>query len=251
MIGSRARIGIIYPEDGLLDSDFYCCSPFGVSVHITRVPIEQTVDQLRRIESISLGMEKAASLFNLIKPDCVAFACTAASFLLGAGRDYELSERIAKITGCNATTTATASVEALRSLAVKKISVLAPYEEETCSILSRFFEDSGFHVLNTEALGLNGMAIPEVDPYRIYHFAKTACRSEADAIFISCTNFRGFEIISYLEKDLNKPVVTANQATMWHALRLAGVFDYQHGLGKLFNSEQRISIHKHVNILGI
>ena len=44
----------------------------------------------------------------------------------------------------------------------------------------------------------------------------------ADAIFISCTGLRTAAIIDELEAALSKPVVTANQATLWRLAHLAG-----------------------------
>jgi len=40
--------------------------------------------------------------------------------------------------------------------------------------------------------------------------------------------------ISELERQLGKPVVTANQATAWEALQMMGVKPILPGLGKLF-----------------
>jgi len=56
---------------------------------------------------------------------------------------------------------------------------------------------------------------------------------EADAVFISCTSVRTFEIIAPLERDLGKPVISSNQATIWHALRKTGIRDTIEGYGRL------------------
>ena len=57
---------------------------------------------------------------------------------------------------------------------------------------------------------------------------------ESDGLFISCTNWRTFEIIKYLERDLGKPVITSNQAALWYSLRKIGIRDNITELGKLF-----------------
>ncbi|TRM84464.1 maleate cis-trans isomerase, partial [Sulfolobus sp. E3] len=54
-----------------------------------------------------------------------------------------------------------------------------------------------------------------------------------DALFISCTNWRTFEIIDKLEKELNKPVISSNSATLWDIVRRLQV-DVQVKLGTLF-----------------
>ena len=74
-------------------------------------------------------------------------------------------------------------------------------------------------------------ACPWTDVYRL---ARDADRPEADALFLSCTNFRTIGVIAALERDLGKPVVSAIQASFWHCLRLAGVGGGVEGYGGLF-----------------
>jgi maleate cis-trans isomerase len=46
-------------------------------------------------------------------------------------------------------------------------------------------------------------------------------------------------MIEPLEQDLGKPVITGNQATMWHAMRLAGVQESIAGYGRLLRTQLR------------
>ncbi len=48
---------------------------------------------------------------------------------------------------------------------------------------------------------------------------KQVDRPEAQALFISCTNLPTYDVIEPLEHALGKPVLTANQVTMWDACR--------------------------------
>ncbi len=41
-------------------------------------------------------------------------------------------------------------------------------------------------------------------------------------------------IIPHLEELIKKPVITSNQAAMWHALRLSGINDNCKTYGRLF-----------------
>jgi len=56
-----------------------------------------------------------------------------------------------------------------------------------------------------------------------YRLARRADGPGADGVFIACTALPTLPVIEHLEEDLGKPVITANQATMWEALRLSGV----------------------------
>lgn len=55
----------------------------------------------------------------------------------------------------------------------------------------------------------------------------------ADGVFVSCTNYRTFEVMDRLEADLDKPVVTSNQATLWDVLGELGVDASSHVPGSL------------------
>ena len=58
---------------------------------------------------------------------------------------------------------------------------------------------------------------------------------EADAIFISCTNFHCLPAIASLERQVGKPVVTSNLAGAWAALRQLGIADTIPGYGQLLH----------------
>jgi maleate isomerase len=50
---------------------------------------------------------------------------------------------------------------------------------------------------------------------------------------MTCLNTRSHTVIDRLEQALGKPVITSTQATLWHALRLAGIEDRIAGYGRL------------------
>jgi len=56
----------------------------------------------------------------------------------------------------------------------------------------------------------------------------------SDGVIISCTNLRVLDVLPFLELDLGKPVISANQASMWHALKLMGIRDTSNVKGRLF-----------------
>ena len=68
-----------------------------------------------------------------------------------------------------------------------------------------------------------------------YSLAKKINQDEAQAIFLSCTNFRTIEVISALERELKKPVISSNAATLWDALRRLKIKEPVVGYGEIFN----------------
>ena len=53
-------------------------------------------------------------------------------------------------------------------------------------------------------------------------------------MLIAGTGFRCVAILEALEQDLKRPLISANQASLWHCLRSAGVHVQIGGYGSLF-----------------
>jgi len=99
--------------------------------------------------------------------------------------------------------------------------VVTPYVAELTLRLGDFLEEAGHSVVAQAGLGLEG-GIWEV-PYRTTcELIRGADVPEADVIFISCTNLPTYDIIAPLERELGKPVLSANQVTAWAALQRVG-----------------------------
>lgn len=184
-------------------------------------------------------IEEAARLVASVKPNVITFGCTSCSFVGGIGQDQKVIKKIENATGIQASTTTTAVVNALKHPDVKRISIATPYPEggEVNLEGKRFFEASGFKVLNIKGM-YSKMEYDILKEGRIpfetiYIFSKSVCKPEADAFFISCINFAALGCIEPLEHDLRKPVVTANQATMWDALRKSKVKEIKGDFGEL------------------
>ena len=73
----------------------------------------------------------------------------------------------------------------------------------------------------------------KLSPEAILQGAIEADRPEAEALFISCTAIRALDVVEKIENVIGKPVVTANQALIWQALRISGCSDSVEGYGNL------------------
>ena len=75
---------------------------------------------------------------------------------------------------------------------------------------------------------------------RIDDFAEqimAGCPAAADAILIAGTGFRCVAILDALERALDRPVISANQASLWNCLRLSGCSFPIAGYGRLLRGE--------------
>ena len=226
----KCQLGIIVPSwNTVMEYECSRIAPAGVSVHTSR--IAHTVTSMEaRLHMIGVAPE-AAELLAHAKVTAICFGCTGASFVK-TGIDQEIIEAMEKATRTPCTTTTTAIVEALRYLKVRSVAISSPYHEDQVERMTRFLEYSGFKVVSQKGLGMECPSY--LPPDHAYRLALDSNRPEADAVIISCTNFRSLEAIEPLEKELRKPVVSSNTASMWKLLQLAGVKDKIIGAGQLF-----------------
>lgn len=244
MYGSSGRIGLLVPStNSTVEVEFQHAVPEGVSVHAARCLLKDdgvsSEERLRGILEMSEGVVEAAKRVCGVRPKVVAWACTAGSFLKGLGHDQELIRAIEAATGVRALTTSTAVVEALKVLRVKKLSVATPYIQAIDDQEKRFIEESipGLEVVKMKGLGIiKAYDKGTLDPASAYDAALEVDHDEADAVFISCTAWRTFEVIQRLEAELKKPVITSNQATLWASLRVLGCTGAG-GLGALLEGD--------------
>jgi maleate isomerase len=240
--GWRGKIGIIFPCIGIApEYEFHKYAPEGVSILTQRVYLE-SIDPKGLIE-MGEHVIDAAKLLAYGNPDIIVFACTSGSFIKGLGYDLEIIKEIEEATGIKAITTSTSIVKALQTMGIKKLVMTTPYVDEVNDIEVSFMQDSGFEVLDYSGLGLqnsnsdrnnpNQFSIQCVTPDIMYNLTKSILHPDADGILISCTGIGIVEGIKLMEKDFNRPVVTSNQCTLWHALRSIGIND-EIELGELF-----------------
>jgi maleate isomerase len=178
--------------------------------------------------------ERAAALLASAGVGLIVFHCTAAS-TIDADMGRKVAERIQRDTGVPATATSEALLAALRALEARRIVMLSPYPQAVNDAEVAFFAHHGVEVIK-EAGFLpppGGRGSPSAAPQEWHRRAMSLRTFGAEAYFLSCTNIRAVEIIEPLEEDLQLPVISSNQAMIWHCLRKGGLSDAIPGYGRL------------------
>ena len=234
--GWRARLGIVIPSvNTVMEPWASRVVPDGVSVHFSRMymPPETTPETL--IQMDRTDGQSAVRQLTSVHPDVIAYGCTASSIVQGVNYDAHLRGEIEQSHATVATSAAHAIVTAVEVFQGKRISVVSPYPDELDAAEHQYFTQAGFDVVGGANLGIaDGFELAEPEAGTLYELGIKGCHDDADVLVMSCLNTRSHTVISALEQTLDKPVVTSTQATLWHALRLAGVQDKIDGLGQLF-----------------
>lgn len=227
----RHKLGLIVPSwNTVMEYETQRMAGSGTSVHAMR--ISHTADTEENVIWMGTQVPAAAKLLGHARVDVICYGCTGGGFIKGPGYDQQLSDEIRAATGVPGTTTVLGVTDALRVFKAKRIGVASPYEPWLNEKLRVFLDQSGFQVLAIQGLGTQAHSTIGLD--EVEALVMSVDRPEADAIFISCTNFGTLDIIESLEKKLKKPVVTSNSASMWKMMRLVGDTSAVEGGGRLF-----------------
>lgn len=234
------RIGCIVPAPNVrAEEDFIALAPPGVAVHFNRMDVDLATPLADILDAMVAAAPRLARALAGAEAEVVAFACTSASFHRGAGSDRAIREAMEQASGVPAVTTSAAVVEALRAVGATRIAVATPYVDWVVAAERAFLAAAGFDVRHIAGLGL---AMPRdihaIAADEVARWARECDRPEADALFVSCTDYAAVPSIARLERELGKPVVTSNQATYWACARRLGVAA-RPGYGRLLAAEAR------------
>ena len=240
--GWRARIGVLTPHfDPVPESEFWTMAPEGVSVHCARVLFvdSPTFANPPRIDD-------ATELLAAIPVHAIVFAFTTSSYLLGAEGEEVLKARLEKRSkGIPVLLPCIAAVTALRVLGVRRIALIHPpwFADDVNQAGATYFQEKGFDVAYASQLK-PPRKFTEVNPAELYEWVRKQVPTAAEAVFIGGNGLRAIGAISALEKDMGRPVLSANQVAFWYVLRQVGMGVPVNGYGRVFkkmNSESKPS----------
>jgi maleate cis-trans isomerase len=236
MYGWRKRIGLMVPSTNTVNEpEFYSFVPEGVSVHTARLLYEnEGSDSAETIQELTDEIDRCTDLLTTANVDILVFACTTASMMAGADPETGIERRVSDAGGgIPAVSTAGSVLRALEVLAIDSLVVLTPYSASVGEEVVHFFERTGHDVVDHRSEEISTEQKGRIPSEQVYRDVTDCEYGDADGIFVSCTNFRTANVIEFLERDLDRPVVTSNQAMLWDTLRTVGI-EYSDGPGRLF-----------------
>lgn len=200
------------------------------------------VDALREMgapERLAAGVEQ----LRLTGAEAVVWACTSGSFVYGWEGAHEQVRTLARVAGMPASSTSFAFVHAAAELGVRRLAVGATYPDDVAELFAGFLLAGGAEVVAVRGSGI--ITAAEVGHWtedQVLALARQADEESAEAVLLPDTALHTAALIPTLEKELGKPVLTANQVTVWEALRLADRRVNAPELGSLFTREPIVQV---------
>lgn len=247
---TKRRIGLIVPDDGvfpleILDQRFISNWLTDHNMENTEYILSHTPGALNHAatevqfcEFLAAEDVLSAAARELGEKGChsVVFACTSASFFKGLQYAQRQNQLLSDSAGAPASSTSMAFLAALNVLGATRVDILSPYPEVTELFVS-FLSDAGVSVGRVRIMreAPSGRAFDIDCEAELAEFASSTTFSD-DPILVPCTSISCLNRMESFEKIAGRPVITANQATLWHALVLAGLTPNIADAGSFFRS---------------
>ncbi|MCX4762399.1 decarboxylase [Streptomyces sp. NBC_01275] len=240
-------LGFLYPGHSAEDDYPRIEQLLGSDVRLDLVHTEtgedaHRVDVLRQMgapERLASGVGQ----LRLAGSEAIVWACTSGGFVHGWEGAQEQVRTLARTAGMPASSTSFAFVHAARELEAGRVAVGAAYPDDVTGLFVEFLRAGGLEVTGVHSAGTGGAA--EVGAWgeaEVLALARAADAPAAEAVLLPHTALHTAASLTVLEKELGKPVLTANQVTVWEALRLTDRRLNAPRLGVLFTREPLVQV---------
>ncbi|WP_395104962.1 maleate cis-trans isomerase [Actinomadura sp. SCN-SB] len=203
------------------------------------------VDALLDVGGADVLSEGARTLRGL-EVSAAVWACTSGSFVFGWDGAAAQVDGVSAAAGVPASSTSFAFVNAARHLGVTRVAVAATYPADVAERFAAFLAHAGIEVVALTSRGIITAAeVGTLGRDDVLDFVAANDHPGAEAVLVPDTALHTVAWLDDLEARLGKPVLTANQVSVWEGLRLAaesgagaeGVLRPRPGLGTLFAKE--------------
>lgn len=250
--GAGARIGLfIVGAEVVPEAEWWAMAPPGVSIHAARVTAPTPWAEWRDgAVVLAPDLARGAAQFSGMALSAAVLAHSSSSIAAGPGWDSAVAAHLTDVLhpATQATTNGLDCVLALEHLGVHRPFLVFPpwFGEATVAKGAGYFTDHGLAVAGAfrqvpearwadtapQNLYREGMHLHQ-NTDLLFDQIVAECPADADGVLIAGTGFRCVAIIDALEAALGRPVVTANQASLWRCLDLVGAAAPISGYGRL------------------
>ncbi|WP_342674222.1 maleate cis-trans isomerase [Nitriliruptor alkaliphilus] len=233
------RLGFLYPGHAAEDDYPAVAAMLGPQVVVEVVHTGMGEDAHREDALLEIGgrdrLRPGAKELQARGVDVGVWACTSGSFVFGWDGARAQVDALSQDLGAPASSTSFAFVSALAALGITRVAVAATYPADVAQRFATFLDHAGVAVLATGSQGIVTAAeVGTLDADATVGFVAAGDHPEAQAILVPDTALHTVRLLDRLEARVGKPVLTANQVTVFEALRLSGRTARADGLGTLF-----------------
>jgi maleate cis-trans isomerase len=223
-------VGFLYPGLGVAEDDLEWLVdqkfPDGsVTAAVVETPIHEDLHTVASLRELGAGwrLAEGAEALTERRPCALVWACTSGSFVLGLAGARRQAAELEAAAGLPASSTSLAFLDAVGALGIERVAIAATYPGEVGERFVSLLREAGIAV---EGISSNGIptaaAAGRVLPDAVTRLVLAGDHPAAEAVLVPDTALHTVRRLADLEAELGKPVLSANQVSVWAALRLAG-----------------------------
>jgi maleate isomerase len=240
-LGSRIKFGVVTPASNTtVQPEFDSMRPRAVSNQVTRVvipdtPVGSEQDFATMMGTVRSSIEAAVDTVMGCSPGAIVMGMAAETFWEGVLDARALHTHLEERAGIKVVLGTQSCLAAIQRYGgIRRISLITPYMPSGDAQVRRTFTDSGYEVVNLLGLKCNSpLLMAHESPQRLRRAVREVDDSSVELIMQVGTNLAFANVAAEAERWLDKPVLSVNVCTYWHALRTSGVDDKVDGFGSL------------------
>jgi maleate cis-trans isomerase len=235
----RKTVGFLYPGSAAEDDYALMEKLLGTGVALPLVHTSVGEDAHRVDALLDLGsvdrLSAGVQQLRQFDVDAVVWACTSGSFVFGWDGARAQVDALTRALAVPASSTSFAFVHAAEALQLARVAVAATYPQDVAGHFVEFLGQGGVHVLRLSSRGIITAAeVGTLGRDQVLDLVAANDHPDADAVLLPDTALHTAAWLEELENRVRKPVLTANQVSVWEGLRIAGHTEPHAGLGTLF-----------------
>ncbi|HEY7593065.1 MAG TPA: maleate cis-trans isomerase [Actinophytocola sp.] len=235
-------VGFLYPGYSAEDEYPTMERLLADSGRATRLPVVHTLmrEDAHRIDALlDIGgpevLADGARELRSMGVDAAVWACTSGSFVFGWDGAEAQVAGVREAAGVPASSTSFAFVNAVKHLGLRRVAIAATYPQDVADSFAEFLGKAGIDVVSLSCRGIITAAeVGALGREDVLDFVAANDHPDAEAVLVPDTALHTVAWLEDLEQRLGKPVLTANQVSVWEGLRLVGDTAPRPGLGALF-----------------
>jgi maleate isomerase len=232
---AKWRIGVLVPHaDVGPESELQAMAPPELVIHATRVPfgamragggMDPTIP-LAPVRAFAEppDVDDATELLAAAPIHAIAFGFTSSAYVMGTDAEQAMLERLrTRSRGLPVVAACASIVAALGALSVRRMALFDPpwFDAELNALGAAYYRAAGFDVVASSSCDLPGDQA-RIVPGAVFELVRKQVPRDAEAVVFGGNGFRVVGVIDALEHELNRPVVSPNQALLWEAMRVIG-----------------------------
>lgn len=240
MPGWKARIGYLSPSVFTSPSDWDLILPQGFVMVASGLNVRAHTPE--EFDKAVQSLESALSVFLAEEVDLILLGGITMGTQLGFQAEAEMLSTLQAKLGLSINSALRINAAALEHFEAKHVVIATAYRDAINERLKIYFQQAGFEVAGMK--GLN-VAAP-VDQDKLPEYASYRAGLElagefpdADAVLIH-GRWASVPYVEALERDIGRPVVSSNAASLWWVLKTLGMKIPIEGYGSLLRGEPTV-----------